>query len=297
MRAMFRTPSSFLVVSLSMGTGAIIAQAQVHCSFLTRSRPNTVEHSCTRKTVFSFSKDVDVAFFDTWRELRCRSRVTDADWSTSVGRCGGTDASPPCNPQRSRHYWPSRAGSAQSDTFPEPALLQSVRRISRTRLSTWRTVGNRRSGSTTSVWRRLHGGRRHSADDVFPRENRYLFWSHQSDDGARLWTRCKKNRIDDCWNVNSSIHLSDSWKRDSQNSFYWKRLPKGYMWSRERLTNVQATSRPDNVFPDVWTKIGKATQKREQQEWANEKPKLDNARRLRRIYFIDPGDEEYQEII
>ena len=69
------------------------------------------------------------------------------------------------------------------------------------------------------------------------------------------------------------------------------------MWSGERLTNVQATSRSDNVFPDVWTKIGKATQKREQQEWANDKPKLDNARRLRGIYFIDPGDEEYKEII
>ena len=63
------------------------------------------------------------------------------------------------------------------------------------------------------------------------------------------------------------------------------------MWSGERLTKVQATSKSDNVFPDVWT------QKREQQEWANEKPKLDNARRLRGIYFIDLGDEEYKEII
>ena len=30
------------------------------------------------------------------------SRVTD-DWPTNVGRCGGTDASPSCNTQRSRH--------------------------------------------------------------------------------------------------------------------------------------------------------------------------------------------------
>ena len=33
------------------------------------------------------------------------------------------------------------------------------------------------------------------------------------------------------------------------------------------------------------------------QEWANEKPKLDNAQRLRGIYFIDPEDEEDKEII
>ena len=41
-------------------------------------------------------------------------------------------------------------------------------------------------------------------------------------------------------------------------------------------------------------KLGKAAQNREKQEWKNEKPKLDNARRLRGIYFIDPDDEEYK---
>ena len=64
-----------------------------------------------------------------------------------------------------------------------------------------------------------------------------------------------------------------------------------------RLTKVQATTGPDNVRPEVWTQIGKAAQKREKQEWANEKSKLDNARRLRGIYFIDPDDEEYKEIL
>ena len=48
---------------------------------------------------------------------------------------------------------------------------------------------------------------------------------------------------------------------------------------------------------EVWTKIGKAAQNREKQEWAKEKPKLDNARRLRGIYLIDPGDKEYSEIL
>ena len=44
------------------------------------------------------------------------------------------------------------------------------------------------------------------------------------------------------------------------------------------------------------SKIGKAAQKREKRELANEKPKLDNARRMRGIYFIDSEDEEFQEI-
>ena len=31
----------------------------------------------------------------------------------------------------------------------------------------------------------------------------------------------------------------------------------------------------------------------EMQKWAKEKPELDNARRLRGIYFIHPKDEEF----
>ena len=38
-------------------------------------------------------------------------------------------------------------------------------------------------------------------------------------------------------------------------------------------------------------------QNREKQEWAKEKPKLDNARRLRGIYFIDPDDQDYNKIL
>ena len=36
---------------------------------------------------------------------------------------------------------------------------------------------------------------------------------------------------------------------------------------------------------------------REKHKWAIEKPTLNNATRLRRIYFIDPDDMEFQEII
>ena len=34
------------------------------------------------------------------------------------------------------------------------------------------------------------------------------------------------------------------------------------MWSG-RLTEVQTTTRPDHVWPEVWTKIGKAAESRE----------------------------------
>ena len=54
-RAMFKNPSSLSVVSLSRGTGVIFAPTQVHSSFLTRSRPNTAKHSCTREKLCSLS--------------------------------------------------------------------------------------------------------------------------------------------------------------------------------------------------------------------------------------------------
>ena len=40
-----------------------------------------------------------------------------------------------------------------------------------------------------------------------------------------------------------------------------------------------------------------ASNRKEKQKWAFEKPKLDNARRLRGIYFIDPDDAEFKEIM
>ena len=40
--------------------------------------------------------------------------------------------------------------------------------------------------------------------------------------------------------------------------------------------------------------MSEAAQRKEKQKWAIEKPKLDNARRLRGICFIDPADEELE---
>ena len=69
------------------------------------------------------------------------------------------------------------------------------------------------------------------------------------------------------------------------------------MWSAERLTKIQATTRPDFLWPEIWIGISKAVKKQEKQAWAVEKPKLDNARKLKGIYFVDPEDEEYKETI
>ena len=65
-------------------------------------------------------------------------------------------------------------------------------------------------------------------------------------------------------------------------------------WSGKRLTRKQTTSRPDNVCPEMWTHMSDAAKKKAKQRWAIEKPKLDNVRQLRGIFFIDPNDEEFK---
>ena len=89
----------------------------------------------------------------------------------------------------------------------------------------------------------------------------------------------QEQKIDDYWNVNSSKHLSDSWRGFTKFILLKEKPPKGYLWSGVRLTKIQTTTRPDHVCPEVWTKIGEAAQNREKQEWAKEKEKLDNARK------------------
>ena len=43
--------------------------------------------------------------------------------------------------------------------------------------------------------------------------------------------------------------------------------------------------------------MGKHAKLKEKQKWSNEKLHLENARKLRVIYFIDPEDKEFKETI
>ena len=107
----------------------------------------------------------------------------------------------------------------------------------------------------------------------------------------------QERRIDDYWNIDGSRDLSDSWTGFTQFTLLEEKPPDGSLWSGERLTRKQLTSRPDSSWPELWTKLGRNPKLKERQKWSNEKPKLDNARRLRGIYFIDPEDKEFKETI
>ena len=67
----------------------------------------------------------------------------------------------------------------------------------------------------------------------------------------------QEKRIDDYWNVDLNRSLSDLWKGFTKFTLLKEKTPKGYMWSGERLTKVQTTTRSDDVWPEAWSKIGK----------------------------------------
>ena len=108
----------------------------------------------------------------------------------------------------------------------------------------------------------------------------------------------QERRIDDYWNIDGSRDLSDSWTGFTQFTLLEEKLPDGYMWSGEETdktaVNIQARSFMARALDEIGKKCpaeGVA------KKWSHEKPKLDNARRLRGIYFIDPEDKEFKETI
>ena len=107
----------------------------------------------------------------------------------------------------------------------------------------------------------------------------------------------QEKRIDDYWNIDGSRDLSDPWTGFTQFTLLEEKAPDGCMWSGERLTRKQLTSRPDHLWPELWKSMGNHARLKEKQKWSNEEFHLENARKLRRIYFIDPEDAEFKETI
>ena len=113
----------------------------------------------------------------------------------------------------------------------------------------------------------------------------------------RIWMSSKKSASMIIGISIFSSDLSDPWTGFTQFTLLEEKAPDGYMWSGGRLTRKQLTSRPDHLWPELWKSMGKHAKLKEKQKWSEEKLHLENARKLRGIYFIDPEDTEYKETI
>ena len=133
-----------------------------------------------------------------------------------------------------------------------------------------------------------------SREESFPIPLKYIDVSRTTHTNLDVM---QERRIDDCWNIDGSRDLSDSWTGFTQFTLLEEKPPEEYVWSWGRLTRRQVTSRPDHLRPELWIKLERNAKLKEKQKWSNEKSKLDNARKLRGIYLIDPEDKEFMEII
>ena len=107
----------------------------------------------------------------------------------------------------------------------------------------------------------------------------------------------RESRTDDHWNIDGSIDLSDSWTGFTQFTNQVRNLQKD-ICGPER--DWQSGKRhPGQIICGQnsgrnWEEMLNWGKK---QKWSKEKPKLDNARRLRGIYLIDLEDKESKETI
>ena len=66
---------------------------------------------------------------------------------------------------------------------------------------------------------------------------------------------------------------------------------------RGEINEETAYIQADHLWQKLWKSMGKQAKLKEKQKWSEEKLHLENARKLRGIYFIDPEDTEFKETI
>ena len=91
--------------------------------------------------------------------------------------------------------------------------------------------------------------------------------------------------------------VSDFWTGFTQFTLLEGKPPDGYMWSGEEINEETAYIQPDHLWPELWKSMGKHAKLKEKQKWSNEKLHLENTRKLRGIYVIEPEDKEFKETI
>ena len=71
-----------------------------------------------------------------------------------------------------------------------------------------------------------------------------------------------EKQIEDYWNVDGERELSDAWTGFTRFFLVKERSPEGYTWSGERLMRKQTTSRPGDVWPDMWKFMSSAAKRK-----------------------------------
>ena len=114
----------------------------------------------------------------------------------------------------------------------------------------WSMSGNFENRHHVEPRVKLHSPR----EESFPIPPKYIDGSRTTHTNMDVK---QERRIDDYWNIDGSRDLSDSGTGFTQFTLLEEKPPEGCMWSGRRLTRKQLTSRPDHLWPEVWSEIGK----------------------------------------
>ena len=172
------------------------------------------------------------------------------------------------SPRKRRIYLPSRRWNGKTlwrrsgteiihfDTGPTNSRRKSSWFAGRiTRDSTCTTFSRLISGCRWSYFRwliyRHHVEPRvklySPGEESFPIPLKYIDVSRTTHTNLDVF---QESRIDDFWNIDGSRDLSDPWTGFTQFTLLEEKAPDGYMWSGERLTKRQASSRSDHLWPE-----------------------------------------------
>ena len=117
------------------------------------------------------------------------------------------------------------------------------------------------------------------------------FWSYSGDSIYRHHVEPTVNTFVIrmyCWKSILMITGTGMKKENYRMIFLLNERPlEGHTCSGERLVRKQTTSRHDNVWPDMWKDMSDAAKNKAKQKWAIEKPKFENAKQIRGIFFIE----------
>ena len=114
------------------------------------------------------------------------------------------------------------------------------------------------------------------------------------------------NKIDDLWFDGTNTvecNLDQEWIGRTRFTLLKPAPPKGWVWQDGRLTKGQKTSRPDNIWPEVWDAIKSKKEKEKLiAQWKNIGPKRYEARKARGsgvpIFKIPESEvEEYESTL
>ena len=130
-------------------------------------------------------------------------------------------------------------------------------------------------------------------DETFPIPLKYIDVTRTAHTNLDM---LQESRIDDFWNVEVDGNLSDSRTGFTKFTLVNEKPLEGCGTGDGLQRFMQL---PDLIMCGL--RFGPACRqqlrKKEKQEWAIEKPKIDDSRRLIGNYFIDPEDGEYKETI